>query len=206
MTNIRIRSLTPRAGGDTLAEDHKSFQFMFTWHMKSSIPMLGLTVIMSVLITGCGEKMPKSTGEDVGSQLTASDLALLTDFHAWKASIPEAQQPIKAIQLMILNLRNGTVITNFSTGGNLETNCSSFLLGIRIEQGRFTGHLLTRTPEGGGLGWAVNFTDKLADSYPAWSTPGTIAWNGNRAELAKSTKSNIFDSVLVIELVKGVAH
>ena len=164
--------------------------------------MLGLTVIMSVLIAGCGEKMPKSTGEDGGGQLTASDLALLTDFHAWKASIPEAQQPIKAIRLVILNRRNGTVVTKFSTGGNLETNCSSFLLGIRVEQGKFTGHLLTRSADGGGLGWDLNFTDTLADLYPAWSAPGTLAWNGNRADLATSTKSNIFDSVLAIELEK----
>ena len=166
--------------------------------MKNLIPMLGLTVIISALVAGCGEKMSKTTD----NQLTASDLALLTDFHAWKTSIPEAQRPVKAIRIVILNRRDGTVATKFSTGGNLETNCSSFLLGIRVEQGRFTGHLLTRSADGGGLGWDLNFTDALADSYPAWSAPGTLAWNGNRADLATSTKSNTFDSVLAIELEK----
>jgi hypothetical protein len=170
--------------------------------MKNPIPMLGLTVIMSALVAGCSEKMSKTTGEDADSQLTTSDLALLTDFHAWKTSIPEAQRPVKTIRLVILNRRDGTVVTKFSTGGNLETNCSSFLLGIRVEQGRFIGHLFTRIADGGGLGWDLNFTDALADSYPSWSAPGTIVWNGNHADLAASTKNNIFDTVLVIELDK----
>jgi len=30
----RINGLTRGAGGDTLAEDHKPFQFMFTWHTQ----------------------------------------------------------------------------------------------------------------------------------------------------------------------------
>ncbi|MGA3179551.1 MAG: hypothetical protein ABSF38_04330 [Verrucomicrobiota bacterium] len=170
--------------------------------MKNPNPMLYLTVIMSALVAGCGEKMSKSTGKDSDTQLTASDLAMLTDFHAWKTSIPEAQQPVKTIRLVILNRRDGTVVTKFSTGANLETNCSSFLLGIRVEQGRFMGHLLIRTADGGGLGWDLHFTDALADSDPAWSAPGTLVWNGNHADLAASTRSNIFDTVLAIELDK----
>lgn len=61
--------------------------------------MLGLAVIMSVGVAGCGEKT-KTSGQDAGNQLTASDLALLTEFHAWKAFIPEAQRPLKAIRVV----------------------------------------------------------------------------------------------------------
>lgn len=32
--NNHINGLTAGAGGDTLAEDHKPFQFMFTWQMR----------------------------------------------------------------------------------------------------------------------------------------------------------------------------
>ncbi len=170
--------------------------------MKNPIPMPALAVIISAFVAGCGEQMSKTAGEDASSQLTASDLAQLTDFHAWKTFIPAAQRPVKAIRLAILNRRDGTVVTKFSTGVNLETNCSSFLLGIRMEQGRFMGHLLTRTADGGGLGWDLNFSDALADSFPAWSAPGTLVWNGNRADLATSTRSNVFDTVLVVELEK----
>ncbi len=163
--------------------------------MKTTILLLGCVAITCGFLAGCGES------EKSSDKLNASDLALLTDFHAWKTSIPEAQQPCKAIRLVIRNRRDGTVVTKFSTGGNLKTNCSSFLLGIRVEQGRFTGHLLTRAADGGGLDWDLNFTDTLADSYPGWSAPGTLTWNGNSAQLATSTRSDI-DDVLTIELDK----
>ena len=112
------------------------------------IRILAFAVVMSALVTGCGERR-----EDSGSQLTAADLARLTDFHAWKASLPSGQGSVKAIRLMIVNRRNGTEVTKSSTGDNLGTNCSSFLSGMRVDEGKFTGHLLTRNADGGGLGW-----------------------------------------------------
>jgi hypothetical protein len=54
--------------------------------------MLGFAILMSILVTGCGERR-----QDVGSPLTAADLARLTDFHAWKVSLTKDQPVIKGI-------------------------------------------------------------------------------------------------------------
>jgi hypothetical protein len=103
---------------------------------------------------------------------------------------------------VITNRRDGTAVTKFSTGDNLGTNCSSFLLGIRVDGGKFTGRLLTRNPDGSGLGWDFDFSDSLGESSPAWAVPGTLVWNGDKVQLAVSSKSNVFDTVLTVELEK----
>ena len=117
--------------------------------------MLGFAIVIGALVTGCGERQ-----EDDG-RLTAADLAELTDVHAWKVSLPKSQPPIRAIRLVISNRRDRTSFTKFSTGDNLGTNCTSFLLGIHVDQGRFKGHLFARNADGSGAGWDLDFTDPI---------------------------------------------
>jgi len=166
--------------------------------MKSTIQWFGLAVIITALVAGCDNK----TAKDGAGTLTASDLAQLMDVHAWKCSIPQAQQPVKAIRLVLVNRRDGSVVSKFSTGASLGTNCTCVRLAIRMDHGEFKGRLLTSAPDGSGLGWEVNFTDAFADSIPAWCGSGTLIWNGNQAELASSTKNNMFDTILAVELEK----
>ena len=171
--------------------------------MKSFIPIVSFLIITSALIAGCGEKTSNPAAENVSNQLTASDLAFLTDFHAWKVSIPQTEQPVKTIRLVIIDQRDGTAVTKFSTTHFLSSEtCSSILLGIRVDQTNFIGKLYVRDTKGGGTGWKLDFADRFADSFPAWSVPGTLVWNGNRAQLAESTRSNNFDKVFAIELEK----
>jgi len=158
--------------------------------MKTRISTLGFTIVISLLVAGCGGKGSGKAENDSRTELTAADLAFLTDFHAWKVSIPEAQRPVKAIRLVVVNYREGTVETKFSTGENLGTNCSAFLLGIRVEQEKFTGHLMSYTPDGHGLGWNLNFTDTIATNYPGWSSSGGYEWKGNLGVLHMFGKSN----------------
>ena len=73
--------------------------------MKTPIQFFSFVVITAGLVAGCGENMSPSRGQDVGNQLSASDLALITDVHVWKARVPEKQRPIKEIRLVILNYR-----------------------------------------------------------------------------------------------------
>lgn len=179
--------------------------------MKIAIP--GSLLLLSVLITGCGEKMPNASAGDSANQLTAADLAQLTDYHAWSVPIPEAQRPVKAIRLVFFNRGESTVTQQFSTGDNLGTNCISFLLGLRAEHGRLSGRLFTKDSDGHGLGWNLDFADPFGNSDTAspvpgtvywstgWTGPGTLAWNGNRAEFATRARSNV-DCVLAVELEK----
>ena len=170
--------------------------------MKKLILLSAWIFIASAIIAGCGEKPADPSAQDP-SQLTASDLARLMDFHAWKVLIPQAQQPVKCIRIVIVK-RDGTVVEKFGTGNNLGPEpCSSVLLGFRVEQGIFKGHLLTRDSKGGGVGWDLSFADALADSTPAWTTPGAMVWTRNRVTLAQGMKEGAVDgSILAIELVK----
>ena len=104
---------------------------------------------------------------------------------------------------VIVDQRDGTAVTKFGTTEfrGSET-CSSILLGIRVDHSNFIGNFNVRYADGRGVGWTLDFADAFADLFPAWSTPGTLSWNGNRAQLAMSTRSNVVDKILVIELEK----
>lgn len=178
-----------------------------TTKLKTLSEFAGFLLLISALISGCGEKMSNSNGGD-GSRLTAADLARLTDFHAWNVSIPEAQQPVKAIRLVVYNRGESTVTQEFSTGDNLGTNCISFLLGLRAEHGRLTGQLLTKNSNTSGIngaGWPLDFANPFEHPDPGtsvgWTVPGTLIWNGNRADFATCSQSNRF-SALAVELEK----
>jgi len=162
--------------------------------------IVGFVIVTAALVAGCGRNSPDSNAND---SLSVTDLALLTDFHAWKVRVPQKELPVKAIRLVVINQRDGSSVTKFSTTSQFGswTNLS-FLLGIRVDGKTFTGHLLTQDGKDGGVGWDINFKDSFADLYPAWSAPGSLYWNGNRAQLAMSTFSNQFDKIFAIELVK----
>jgi hypothetical protein len=171
--------------------------------MKQVITVLVSVVIVSVVAAGCGEERSHSSAEATGSQLTASDLALLTDYHAWSARIPQSQQPVKRVRLVIVK-PDGTIIPKFDTGDNLgPESCASILLGFRVEHGAFTGHIHIRDSKGGGQGWGLSFSDPFAGPNTHWTLPGTLVWNGNRARLAflvNNGESNGND--LALELLK----
>jgi hypothetical protein len=161
--------------------------------------IVGLVIVTAALVAGCGRNPPDSKAD---VPLSASDLALLTDFHAWKVSVPQKELPVKAIRLVVINQSDGSSVTKFTTPiqSGSWTNLS-ILLGIRVDGKTFTGHLFTQYGKGDGAGWDINFKDSFADLYPAWSS-GSLYWNDNHAELATSTLSNQFDKVFAIELVK----
>jgi hypothetical protein len=171
--------------------------------MKNLVRISGFVFVASWLFAGCGEKAPKPGARDSGGQLTASDLALLMDYHAWTGAIPEAQQPIKSIRLVTVR-RDGRVIAKlFDTGNNLgSAPCTSVLLGFKAERGTFTGYLNAREANGGGIGWNLNITNEFADGVAGWASPGTLVWTGNRAELAMIPSTNGMDTILDLELVK----
>jgi hypothetical protein len=160
-------------------------------------------VLATLFLDGCGEKSSSSSAADPGSQLTASDLAGLMDFHAWNVRIPsQSQQAIKRIRLVIVK-PDGTTIQKFATANrDGYLSCSSILLGFRVEHGTFTGHFNMRDSNGGGEGYTLTFTDAFADAEPAWMT-GTPTWHGNRAVIARARKVDELEgTVLAIELVK----
>lgn len=165
--------------------------------------MFNCVIIACALVAGC-EKTPSITNpEDTGDQLTASDLARLMDLHAWKGRIPETERPVKNIRLLIVKQDGSLVAKLFDTGNNLGNEpCTSVLVGFKVEQGAINGYLLTSNTKGGGSGWNLNFTNAFANSYTAWTRPGTLLWNGNRAELGQSGQDDDFNSILVLELVK----
>ncbi|MGD0411774.1 MAG: hypothetical protein ABSC18_08705 [Verrucomicrobiota bacterium] len=170
--------------------------------MKSLILVSTFVVLACAFVAGCGEKQSNSSAEDPGSQLTASDLAMLMDFHAWNVRIPESQQPFRSIRLVIVK-PDGTIVPKFSAANQPGyLSCSSIVLGFRVEQGTFSGHFNIRDTKGGGQGYGLSFTDAFANSDPAWVIASPV-WNGNRAQLARATKSGeMKDSILAIELLK----
>jgi hypothetical protein len=164
-------------------------------------------VMMLSLVGGCG-KQPAAPVATVEDELTASKLALLMGFHAWTLRIPEMQQPVKSIRIVIAK-RDGTFLEKvFDTGNNLQSGqswpepYSSILLGFRVERETFTGHLFIRNSQGAGEGWNILFTNAFADSAVGWATAGPLEWTGNRAELGMSTHNYDSDMIMAIELVK----
>jgi hypothetical protein len=163
--------------------------------------------MMLSLLGGCG-KQPAAPVAKVENELTASDLARLTDFHAWTLRIPEMQQPVKSLRIVIAK-HDGTFLEEvFSTGDNLQPGktwpepYSSILLGFRVERETFTGHLFVRNSQGAGKGWDFHFTNAFVDVAPAWARAGPLEWTGHRAELGMSSRSNDFDTIMAIEMVK----
>ena len=138
------------------------------------------------LVTGCDLKSSSSSSSP-DSQLTAYELAGLMDFHAFKGSIPPAQKPVKEIRLVLIK-DDVTNLTTVRVSGTCAFNvdgrvlCTSLLLGFRIEQGAFVGHLDTRDASGGGVGWNLNFKVPSDDEWAVLNGP--LCWNRDSAELA----------------------
>jgi hypothetical protein len=164
-------------------------------------------LMMLSFLVGC-EKQPAAPVAKVQNELTASDLARLMDFHAWTLRIPEKQQPVKSLRMVIAKHDRTFLEQVFSTGDNLQPGqswpepYSSILLGFRVERETFTGHLFVGNSQGAGKGWNILFTNAFADVATGWVADGPLHWTGDRAELGMSTRSNGFDTIMAIEMVK----
>lgn len=171
--------------------------------MRTFRAFFGCVSIACALVTGCEKKPLPPTAEDSRDKLTASDLAQLMDYQAWRGRIPEAEQPLKSIRLVIIKQDGSVVAKLFDTGNNLGREpIISILVGFKVERGAFNGNLCTSNVKGGGACWNVNITNAFANSYTSWATPGTLLWNSNRAEIAQSGQDDNFNRSLVLELVK----
>jgi hypothetical protein len=173
--------------------------------MKRFFRVFGAIALAIVLGTGCEEKPLRSAPV---SELTASDLAQLTDFHAWKTRVPEAQQPFKSIQLVVYKRgQNSTVSKHMIASDVGPVHCDTIVLGFRVEADHYVGKLFASDSKtGGGSGWGILFDDafdKAHDDYfrAGWGNSGTLQWEGNRAPLAVLSGTN-GDTVLAIELNK----
>jgi hypothetical protein len=173
--------------------------------MKPLIQWVILGVFAFAFAAGCGNKPAIPSTENRASPLTASDLAQLMDFHAWSVPIPQARQQITAVRLVVVT-RDGTFVAKlFETGHFARSEpFSSILLGLRLDGGSFTGHLMLRDAKGGSFGWNVNFADPFAGLNVGWVTAGTAEWSGNRAYLGSATSRSEpnYDRIVVLELVK----
>src|SRR5882762_6037708 len=115
--------------------------------MKNRIVAFAFVVIAFALVEACRERTSDQSAE---SHLTPAQLAELMDFHAWNVPIPESQQPVKGIRLVVVR-HDGTVVPKFETK-DLRSAPSFILLGFRIEEGAFKGHFHVRDSKGTGEG------------------------------------------------------
>lgn len=174
--------------------------------MKKNILTIGTVSAISVLVAGCGPRLMSATNDDAGTEISASELARLQDFHVWKLSIPESKQPFQSLRLVLVE-PNGTVVPQFGTGhGKPPPDWTNILLGLRCEGGSFVGKLEVHGPKD-TWAWKVSFTNASAATPRAWVV-GRPIWDGNRAELATFWKgaANGGDgnnyNTLAVELVK----
>jgi hypothetical protein len=174
--------------------------------MKHIIPTLALVLAVGAFAIGCGPSPKATLTEDAGPELTATDLADLQDFHAWKLPIPLAQQPLKRVKLVLVG-PDATSVELFGTAySDPAPAWTNILLGFRYEGGAFVGRLHGRRPNG-GEGYSFNFTNAATEHPRSWA--GHSRFDGNRAELAtfwKSAEARKSDSndysTLVAEIVK----
>jgi hypothetical protein len=142
-----------------------------------------------------------------GTELSAIELARLQDFHAWKLPIPQTQQPVKRVELVLVK-PDGSIIRKSGTsyGGNPPPAWTNILLGFHYEGGGFVGTLECQGPKD-TLTWSLNFTNGPAEHPRSWS--GRARFHGNRADLAtfwtseEAARSGGNDyTTLAVELVK----
>jgi hypothetical protein len=168
--------------------------------MKHITPIFGLALALGAFAFGC-----RPSGENAATELTANELALLQDFHAWKLPVPQSQQPLKRVTLVLVRA-DGTSVQLFGTAySDTAPAWTNILLGFRYESGRFVGHFEGRSPSG-GAGYSLDFTNAATAHLRSW---GAAHWQGNRAllgtfwtsgEAAKSGGNDF--TTLAVELVK----
>ncbi len=162
--------------------------------------------LLSALAVACGPSPTTSSAGDSANSLTAAELASLLDFHAWKLTIPQSQQPLKRVKLLLVRA-DGTSVDLFGTAYTDRAPAwTNVLLGFRYESGRFSGKLAGRGPNLSET-YSLDFTNASTEHPRSWSE-GCV-WNGARAELAtfwnseEAAKRGGNDySTLVVELVK----
>ena len=174
--------------------------------MKNRIVMLGIVVLASALVAGCKGK--------ASNPLTVEQLADLMEFHAWTLPIPQSQQPVKKVRLVIVR-HDGSEVPRFEIGDLRSASCTPcpfIQLGLRVEEGVFAGQFYLRDSKGQFESSRISFKDEFASpagqgesgKSVGWVTTGaTPIWNGNRAQLASEWKmGEKRDSILYLELVK----
>jgi hypothetical protein len=178
--------------------------------MKHLIPAFTSALTLALLVVACGPspKPAPAKGPDPAIELSANDLAFLQDFHAWTLPVPESQQPLKRIKLVLVG-PDGTSVPLFATAYSTPAPAwTDLLLGFRYESGRFVGRFHGLSPKGGGVTYDLSFTN-ASTKHPRSSTMTRTFWNSNRAELAtfwNSTHTARTDSddyaTLALELLK----
>jgi hypothetical protein len=174
--------------------------------MKHITRAFASVLTLSALVVGCGPNPKAAPGADPATELSANELARLQDFHAWKLPVPESQQPLQRVNLVLVRA-DGTSELMFGTAYTDPAPAwTNILLGFRYEAGGFVGRLEGRGPKN-GVTYNLNFTNASAEHHRSWA--GSPHWNGNRAELAtfwtsqEAAKSGGNDySTLAVELVK----
>ncbi len=175
--------------------------------MKHIIPAFASLLVVGILLVGCGPNPKAGLEEDGATRLSADDLALLQDFHAWKLPIPQSQQPVARVKLVLLG-SDATSVQLFGTAFSKSIPAwTNILLGFHYQSGRFAGRLHLRGATRLGETYSLNFTNASTDYARSWA--GSARWDGNRAELAtfwvseEAAKSggNGY-STLAVELVK----
>jgi hypothetical protein len=176
--------------------------------MKHICPTLTSLLALAAFAVGCGPNPKATLAEDPATELSANELALLQDFHAWKLPVQQSQQPLKRVTL-VLARADGTSVQLFGTAYTDPAPAwTNIILGFQYESGRFIGRLEGRGPKmGQGQTYSLNLTNASTEHPRSWA--GRSRWNGNRAELGTfwiseaAAKSDGNDySTLAIELVK----
>jgi hypothetical protein len=131
---------------------------------------------------------------------------MLLDFHVWKLTVPQSQQPLKRVNLLLVK-PDGSTVQLFGTAyADPAPAWTNILVGFRYERGRFAGRLAGQGPIGDI--YDLNFTNATTEHPRSWY--GGVLWKGARGELAtfwnskeaaKSGGGNDY-SILVVELVK----
>ena len=167
---------------------------------------LACVLALGAFAIGCGSNHKAALDADRATELSASDLALLEDFHAWKLLVPQSQQPLKRVKLVLLSA-DGTSNLLFATAESEPAPAWTHIrLGFRYEGGRFAGSLVGRAPNL-DVTYTFSFTNSLTEHPRSWD--GAPLWNGAHAELAtfwtseEAAKSGGNDyRTLAVEIVK----
>jgi hypothetical protein len=175
--------------------------------MNHIMPTLACVLALVGFAVGCEPNPKAALDGDRATELSATDLiALQEDFHAWKLLVPQSQQPLKRVELVLVRA-DGTRGLLFGTAQSEPApGWTCILLGFRYEGGRFAGRLVGRGPKVGET-YGFTFTNAWTEHPRSWS--GAPLWNGAHAELAtfwtseEAARSGGNDySTLAVELVK----
>jgi hypothetical protein len=179
---------------------------------RCSKPMTGVFSRMTwwsalcacALTAGCNQAAPSSTTDT--SNITASELATLLDFHVWKLPITTSNE-FSAAQIALVK-PDGTSNLKWGTSYSVpRADWTNLLLGLRLEQGRVSGRFSAHGPKL-NESWEVSFTNSPDEHVRYW-VGEHLRWTGDYAVLGgfytgnpRSTRDTN-DSLLVLQLVRA---